>query len=70
MPEAAAGHREWLSQPGEGRLIHVRGERAEPASVDILVGQAVIWALEDAPGVSITDTRLLEAGGSYRRAAR
>jgi hypothetical protein len=42
----------------------VRGERAEPESVDILVGQTVVWAVEDAPGVSITDTTLIAAGAA------
>jgi hypothetical protein len=68
MPEAAAGHQEWLSRLAEGRLVHVRGDRAEPASVDIFVGQTVVWALEDAPGVSITDTSLLGARGQEPRA--
>jgi plastocyanin len=59
MPKAAADHQEWLSKLGEGTLVHVRGDRAKPDSVDILVGQTVLWALEDAPGVSITDTNLI-----------
>jgi plastocyanin len=64
MPEAAGGHQEWLSRLGDGTLVHVRGDRAEPDSVDILVGQTVLWALEDAPGVSITDTSLIGAQGT------
>jgi hypothetical protein len=64
MPEAAAGHDEWLSRLERGTLVHVRGERAEPGSVDILVGQTVVWAIEDAPGVSITDTDLITVGTS------
>jgi plastocyanin len=68
LPEAAAGHQEWLSRLGEGTLVHVRGDRAEPVSVDILVGQTVVWALEDAPGVTITDTSLIGAGEQDARA--
>ena len=68
MPEAAAGHQEWLSRLNEGTLVHVRGDRAEPASIDILVGQTVVWALEDAPGVSITDTSLIGGRGHDTRA--
>ncbi len=49
----------WAASVGQGTLVHVRGEQAEPAEVEILVGQTVFWAIEDAPGVSITDvTRL------------
>jgi plastocyanin len=64
MPDTAAGHDEWLSRLEQGPLVHVRGERAEPASVDILVGQTVVWAIEDAPGVSITDTTLIAAAAA------
>lgn len=59
MPDAAAGHEEWLSRLEQGTLVHVRGAQAEPESIDILVGQTVVWAVEDAPGVSITDTSLI-----------
>jgi hypothetical protein len=64
MPEAAAGHDQWLSRLESGSLVHVRGDRAEPEAVDILVGQTVVWAVEDAPGVSITDSSLITAGTS------
>ena len=64
MPTAAASHEEWLSRLEQGTLVHVRGERAEPESVDIVVGQTVVWAVEDAPGVSITDTTLIATGAA------
>ena len=62
--EASVGTEEWLSRLERGTLVHVRGERAEPQAVDILVGQTVVWAVEDAPGISITDTALIPAGGT------
>jgi plastocyanin len=64
MPDAATGQEEWLSRLEQGTLVHVRGERAEPELVDILVGQTVVWAVEDAPGVSITDTTLIATGAA------
>jgi len=64
MPAAAASHEEWLSRLEQGTLVHVRGERAEPESVDIIVGQTVVWAVEDAPGVSITDATLIATGAA------
>lgn len=74
MPEAGADHQAWLSRLGEGTLVHVRGDRAEPDAVDILVGQTVVWALEGAPGVSITDTSLIgpreKAPGRTKQAPR
>jgi plastocyanin len=58
-PDPADGHEVWLDRLAEGTLIHVRGERAEPAKVEILVGQTVVWAIEGSPGVSITETSLI-----------
>jgi plastocyanin len=57
--DAEAGHEAWLERLHEGTLVHVRGEHAEPAQVDVIVGQTVVWAVEDSPGVSITDDSLL-----------
>lgn len=53
--DAKAGYEAWLGHLPEGTLVHVRGERAEPERVDIIVGQTVVWAIEDSPGVSITE---------------
>jgi plastocyanin len=60
-PDTAAGHDEWLGRLERGTLVHVRGNHAEPETVEIVVGQTVVWAVEDAPGVSITDTSLIAA---------
>jgi plastocyanin len=59
MPPDGTDQEEWLSRLEQGTLVHVRGDRAEPSSVDVLVGQTVVWAIQDAPGVSITDTSSL-----------
>jgi hypothetical protein len=40
--------------------VHVTGTRAEPADIEIIVGQTVVWAVEKAPGVTITDRTLLQ----------
>lgn len=66
VPHAAEGHEAWLERLEEGTLVHVRGERAEPERVTVVVGQTVIWAVEDAPGVSITDTSLIAAGAGTK----
>lgn len=60
---AGDDHEAWLERLKDGTLVHVRGDRAEPESVEITVGQTVVWAVEDAPGVTITDTTLLTRGG-------
>lgn len=56
---ATARRTEWQRALGRGTMILVRGETAEPAEVEIVVGQTVFWAVQDAPGVSITDVTLL-----------
>ena len=56
---AAARRSEWQRSLGRGTMILVRGETAEPAEVEVVVGQTVFWAVQDAPGVSITDVALL-----------
>jgi plastocyanin len=57
--------RKWVDSLKKGTLIKVVGERAEPSTVKILAGQTVFWAVERAPGISITDSRFLA-----RKAAR
>lgn len=58
-PDQVGREEEWLESLQEGTLVHVRGDRAEPERVEIIVGQTVVWAIEDAPGVTVTDARLL-----------
>ncbi len=61
--------REWLKGLSSGTLIHIRGDKADPERVQLLTGQTVFWAVEKAPGISITDTRLLGKGAGARRPA-
>ncbi|MDP9074056.1 MAG: hypothetical protein M3N98_07765 [Actinomycetota bacterium] len=49
----------WMRSLEEGTLVTVKGKRATPASVKVRVGQTVVWAVQSAPGVSITDASLL-----------
>ncbi|WP_426502013.1 hypothetical protein ACPPVO_30670 [Dactylosporangium sp. McL0621] len=58
--QKANGRRtQWQRALARGTLVHVRGAAAEPAEVEIQVGQTVFWAVQDAPGVTITDVSLL-----------
>lgn len=52
--------RKWLESLSKGTLIKVAGGKAELASVRILAGQTVFWAVEKADGISITDAGTLE----------
>ena len=49
----------WRRSLEKGTLVTVEGDRAEPAEVEIQVGQTVAWSISKAPGVSITDVTLL-----------
>lgn len=51
----------WIESLAEGALIHIAGATAKPDRIRILTGQTVFWAVEKAPGISITDKRLLPA---------
>ncbi|HUB38539.1 MAG TPA: hypothetical protein VMA72_06790 [Streptosporangiaceae bacterium] len=60
MPDASSTQDARLEQMHKGTLVHVTGSQAEPAHVEITVGQTVVWAVERAPGVTITDRSLLQ----------
>jgi plastocyanin len=60
MPDANSSHDARLEQLQKGALVHVTGTQAEPAHIEIMVGQTVVWAVEKAPGVTITDRTLLQ----------
>ena len=44
----------------EDVLMVVSGDKVEPREVNIVVGQAVFFAVEDSPGITITDHQLLQ----------
>jgi len=49
----------WADQMKEGVLVVISGNRVEPKEVNIVVGQTVFFAVEKAPGITITDSVLL-----------
>jgi plastocyanin len=60
MPDAAGSDpKAWLATLEQGEMVHVQGEQASPEQVQIVVGQTVVWAIEKAPGITITDASLL-----------
>lgn len=62
---------EWTKALGEGALFHIAKGKVQPDRVRIVPGQTVFWAIEGAPGISITDTRLLpEKRGDTQREAK
>ncbi len=51
--------KKWLKSLSKENLVTISGDKVEPRKLEILTGQTVIWAIEKAPGISITDSRLL-----------
>jgi plastocyanin len=43
----------------KGTLVMIENGKAEPSSVEIVTGQTVFFAIVKAPGISITDERIL-----------
>lgn len=43
----------------KGTLVMIENSKATPASVEVVTGQTVFFAIVKAPGISITDERLL-----------
>lgn len=51
----------WRAQIARAALVMISHAKAEPAEVDIVVGQTVYFAIVTGPGVTITDARLAAA---------
>lgn len=66
-PDPEPGDREgaahWIKSLADGTLIHVKGSDVSPERVEIVTGQTVFWAIEQSPGISITDVDLLTETG-------
>lgn len=50
----------WRTKLASGHAVVVADGRAEPAELDVVVGQTVFFIVTNGPGVSITDTALLD----------
>jgi plastocyanin len=55
----AKGVARWQKALKAGSLVTIRGASARPRRVEILTGQTVFWAIEQAEGITITDSRLV-----------
>jgi plastocyanin len=47
-------------QLATGAVVQIKGAKAEPEEVEIVVGQTVFWAVQQSDGITITDCRLKE----------
>lgn len=72
----AKGQRAWQRAQRQGTVVMINDGKAEPAEVDVVVGQTVFFAVVAGPGVTVTDVTLLQSGplkqgtAFYRKAAR
>ena len=66
QPDTAdrAGFARWHKELQEGTVVMIQDGRIDRPEVDIVVGQTVFFAIVTSRGISITDERLLEIGGS------
>ena len=53
----------WQSRLAAGTLVTITDGVAEPADVELVVGQTVFFVVTRGPGVSVTDVDLLPTGG-------
>lgn len=51
---------EWLETLNNGTLVTIKEGQASPREVQIVVGQTVFFAVEQASGVTVTDARLVK----------
>ena len=48
----------WREMVARGTLVTINSGKAEPAEIDIVIGQTVFFLVIKGPGISITDARL------------
>jgi plastocyanin len=49
----------WLASLSKGALFLIEGDKVSPVRHEVLAGQTVFWAVQKAPGITITDVRLV-----------
>jgi plastocyanin len=55
-----AERKRWLAAMRDGALIVITDDQAEPDQIDIVAGQTVFWAVQQASGITVTDARLMQ----------
>jgi plastocyanin len=59
----------WRAALSQGALVMVAGGKAEPAELEVMVGQTVYFAVVAGQGITVTDKRLHGVGHCERRQA-
>jgi len=55
-----ASFQRWQQLLAKGTVVMIDNNRAQPREVEIVTGQTVFFAIAEAPGISITDERILK----------
>jgi plastocyanin len=55
-----AGFKRWQQLLTKGTVVMVDSKKVQPREIEIVAGQTVFFAIAEAPGISITDKRILE----------
>ena len=51
----------WQKRLSRGTVVMINDGKAEPAEVDVVMGQRVFFAVVNGPPMTITDTALMSA---------
>jgi plastocyanin len=59
-------HAKWLKTLEQPKTFEIAGNRIRPERVSIHVGQTVVWKIDRATGITITDARLVPAAAGKK----
>ena len=54
-----AERKRWLAAMRDGALVVITDDQADPNQLDIVAGQTVFWAVQQASGITVTDASLV-----------
>jgi plastocyanin len=62
----AQSHAKWLKALEKPKSFEISGNRIRPEQLSIQLGQTVVWKIDKATGISITDARLVPGAGGKK----
>lgn len=60
-PKTEEDLKKWMESIREASVYHIKGSQIPPETREVPLGTTVCWAVEQADGIAITDTRLIAA---------
>ena len=58
---------DWRTRIQQASVVTIRGTKAEASRVEVVVGQTVAWIVEEAPGISITESQTVDGSTANLR---